>query len=202
MSRRSGASLAALGAAFGFVLFADRILGRREVALLVGGALDETAHEATTALLLAGVGAPRDAAFRAGAALGSVALDADHVPHLFGRPITGTESERPFTHSFPAFVLAVAAVALAGGERRRAALGFLCGLASHVFRDLASASGGVPLWWPLSGRDVRIPRWLYVGALAVLLSTRVVGGATLARVIRGERTRRVSTCHRDPSPSA
>ena len=168
-------------AALGYVVATDLLLDQRDPPVIVAGALDELAHLASTTLLAAGLGAPRDAPWLLGAALGSVALDRDHVPGVFGPPITGTRSERPFTHSFPALLAAGLVAARTRGRRGRAARGFGCGLASHLFRDFASGACGVPFWWPLSRRDVRLPRWLYLGTLAALLWTASQRRATLGR---------------------
>jgi membrane-bound metal-dependent hydrolase YbcI (DUF457 family) len=169
-------------AAFGYIVLADLFLGARKPSLALAGALDELAHVATTTLLAAGLRAPGDAPFVIGAVLGSVALDADHVPGVLGHRITGTESERPFTHSWPALALAGLVAARTRGRRGRLARGFACGLASHLFRDFASGQhSGAPFCWPLSRRNVRLPRWCYLGALLAALWTAERRRATLAR---------------------
>jgi membrane-bound metal-dependent hydrolase YbcI (DUF457 family) len=114
--------------------------------------------------------------------LGSVVLDADHVPGALGHPIKGTESERPFTHSWPALAVAGFVAARMRGRRGRLARGFACGLASHLFRDFASGPHrGAPRWWPLSRRNVRLPRWRYLGVLLLALWTAERRRATLGR---------------------
>jgi membrane-bound metal-dependent hydrolase YbcI (DUF457 family) len=171
-----------LPAAFDYIVLADLISDHRKLSLAVAGTLDELAHVATTVLLAAGLRAPGDAPFVIGAVLGSVAFDADHVPSVVGHPIKGKDSERPFTHSWPALAAAGAVALATSGRRGRLARGFACGLASHLFRDFASGQdSGVPLGWPLSRRNVRLPRWLYLGALLAALWTAERRRATLGR---------------------
>lgn len=148
-------------------LVLDTALHARRWSYAVAGPLDECAHLATTALLVGGLPGPPNAAFLLGAAVGAVALDMDHVPGAFGRPIRGTHSERPFTHSLPAFVAPAATALWLDGARGRFAGGALLGLATHVFRDIYTGNGGVPLWWPVSGKDRRLPRPFFTGALAL-----------------------------------
>jgi hypothetical protein len=68
------------------------------------------------------------------------------------------------------------------GRQGRLARGFASGLASHLLRDFASGQdSGAPLCWPLSRRNVRLPRWLYLGVLFAALWTAGQRRATLAR---------------------
>jgi membrane-bound metal-dependent hydrolase YbcI (DUF457 family) len=171
-----------LPAALGYIVLADLISNHRKLSLAVAGALDELAHVASTVLLANGLRAPGDAPFVIGAVLGSVALDADHVPSVFGHPVKGTDSERPFTHSWPALAAAGFIAVRMRGQRGRLVRGFACGLASHLFRDFASGQhSGTPFGWPLSRRNLSLPRWCYLGALLAALWTAERRRATLGR---------------------
>jgi membrane-bound metal-dependent hydrolase YbcI (DUF457 family) len=140
--------------AVGLILLIDRRIWTNEIPLPAKALADETAHLATTACLLSLVGPGRSRPFYAGAALGSVALDVDHVPmYAAGDPRT----YRPSTHSLPTVVLAAGAAARARGRRRAMLNGFTFGLVSHLLRDVLT--GGAPLLWPLSGHGVRISHW-------------------------------------------
>ena len=139
--------------AVGLILVIDRRIWTDEIPLTVKAGADETAHLATTACLLSLIGDERSRAFYAGAALGSVALDVDHVPMYAAGD---ARTYRPKTHSFPAVVLVAAVAARVRGRRRAILQGVTFGLVSHLLRDLLT--GGAPLFWPLSGRVVTIGR--------------------------------------------
>jgi membrane-bound metal-dependent hydrolase YbcI (DUF457 family) len=137
--------------ALGLILLVDRRIWTEEIPLTAKAVADETAHLATTACLLSLLGGGRPRSFYAGAALGSVALDVDHLPmYAMGNPRT----YRPSTHSFPVVVVAAGAAAFATGRRRAILQGATFGLVSHLLRDLLT--GGAPILWPLSRRVVRI----------------------------------------------
>jgi LexA-binding, inner membrane-associated putative hydrolase len=137
--------------ALGLILIIDRRIWTHEVPIAAKAVADESAHLATTACLLSLLGGGRSRFFYAGAALGSVGLDIDHVPmYARGDPRTS----RPDTHSLGVVGLVASAAALTEGRRRAALQGVTFGLVSHLLRDLLT--GGAPLLWPLSGRVVRI----------------------------------------------
>jgi LexA-binding, inner membrane-associated putative hydrolase len=137
--------------AVGVILVIDRRIWTDKVPLSAKAVADETAHVATTACLLSLLGGGRSRPFYVGAALGSVALDIDHVPmYAMGNPRT----YRPSTHSLPIVVLVAGAAARAQGRRRAILQGLTFGLVSHLLRDVLT--GGAPLLWPLSRRVVRI----------------------------------------------
>jgi len=124
------------------------------------GVLDEAAHLAIGVL----VAARRPAEERAGILAGSLAIDADHVPHeLFGREWLRTGRRgRPYPHT-GLLVLATAAA------RTPLWRGITLGLAAHLARDLTDPTTGVRLLWPLSSREHGVPWALYplaIGALA------------------------------------
>jgi hypothetical protein len=137
--------------ALGLILLIDRRIWTDDISLAAKAVADETAHLATTACLLSFLGRGRSRRFYAGAALGSVALDVDHVPMY----ATGdSRAQRPSTHSFPVVVLVAAAAAHGRGGRQAILQGVTFGLVSHLLRDVLT--GGAPLLWPLSRRAVSI----------------------------------------------
>ena len=149
-------------AAVVFVLADDLLLSSREWPMPVLALLDEPAHLATAALLLASVGALRRMRPVLITLAASVAIDVDHLPLYAGAPMGA--AGRPPTHS----LLTVAALAGAGllvKRRRGDLLACAAGVALHLVRDVATGPG-VPLWWPLSPRAVQVPYAVYAAALA------------------------------------
>ena len=172
-----GAALAGLCA----VLVLDRLLPRLPPRPIVG-LVDEVAHLATGTIVLAAVPEP-SGEFAAGLAAGSVLIDVDHVPELWGRAWLRAPGVRPFPH-------ALVTPALVARLPGRFARGAAVGLAAHLLRDLATGSTGVALLWPLARRGFTIRYGTYVGALALLVS----------RARRAERQR--PTRSGDPSTGA
>jgi hypothetical protein len=129
----------------------------------LAGVVDEAAHLATGTIVLAACG-PRDEAFAAGLAAGSVLIDVDHVPELWGRAWLRRPGVRPVPHSLatPAFVAAI------GAGPSRFARGAAVGLVAHLVRDLATGTTRVALLWPLTRRGFSIRYRSYVLALAGL----------------------------------
>ncbi len=149
--------------ALALILSADALLARYDFSRLVEALLDEPAHLATGLLLLAALPAPRSRPFVLGAALGAVAIDADHVPGEFGWNIITRGTGRPVTHSL-ATCGALLLLSRALPETARAAtVGAACGVLAHFVRDLGT--GGLPLLWPVSKRRVRVPYGVYLAIL-------------------------------------
>ena len=118
----------------------------------ISGVVDETAHAATGVALLAALpGAGEE--FARGLAAGSILLDFDHVPELWGKRWLRPRGVRPLPHSFgiPGMLLASAIV-----RSDRTALGAAIGLGGHLLRDLATGRTAVPLLWPLTSRRFRV----------------------------------------------
>lgn len=157
-----------------FVLADDLLLSSRDWSVPALGLLDEPAHLATAALLLASVGALRRTRPGAITLVASVALDLDHLPLYLGAPM-GAHG-RPPTHS----LLTVAALATAGllaRRRRTDLLAAAAGVALHLVRDLATGPG-VPLLWPTTARAIEVP---YPPYAAVLVAAAAVTARTPGR---------------------
>lgn len=137
--------------AAGLILLVDRRIWTDDVRLPVKAVADESAHIATTLCLLSLLRPQRPRDFFAGAIVGSVALDVDHLPlyAMYERP-----SARPVSHSLVTVALVAGLTARSTGRRRGFLQGVSFGLASHLFRDVLT--GGAPLFWPLSDRTAMI----------------------------------------------
>lgn len=166
MKTQAGLTPIALGSLLA-VATSDAVARARRWPRSFGGLLDETAHAATGALLLANW--PRGEAAPAAAVLaGSILLDVDHLPELWGRAWLRRPGARPVPHCL-ATVGATAVLA----RRGRAFRGVSAGLSGHLLRDLATGRTGVPLLWPLSARPFSIPYPVYAAVLGALaLGTR------------------------------
>lgn len=140
-----------------------------------GGPLDETAHVATTVLVLWALGPRVNPRIWVPAVIASVVIDADHIPGRLGASWLTAGTPRPYTHSV-ATVLAVLVLSAAGRRRRIVWLGVALGLSIHLFRDLAEPGSGVALLWPLSDHSFSLAHWLYLAAMASL------AGVVVARV--------------------
>jgi hypothetical protein len=147
-------------AALATILVLDRVLARLPTRPLAG-IVDEAAHLATGTIVLAASGA-RDEAFAVGLAAGSVLIDVDHVPELWGRAWLRPRGVRPVPHS-----LATPALVARLG-RGRFARGAAVGLAAHLARDLATGTTRVALLWPLTRRGFSIRYGTYFAVLALL----------------------------------
>jgi inner membrane protein len=92
--------------------------------------------------------------FLTGALIGSVVLDVDHLPMYAGFDILTRRTTRPYPHSLVTVAAVAGWAALGGSTKRPLALGLAVGFSSHLLRD--AATGGEPLFWPWSGRTIRI----------------------------------------------
>jgi len=136
----------------------------------IAATLDEAAHLATAAIIAGPWLSRASTSFTMGLVAGAVLVDVDHLPALFGTDLLTRTTARPLTHS-----LVGSAPVVAGALYHRSfATGALLGLASHFLRDMASSSAGVPLFWPISDRGLRLPDHLYYGVLLVALALGVV----------------------------
>jgi membrane-bound metal-dependent hydrolase YbcI (DUF457 family) len=145
------------------VLALDRVLEIGQPSRAIEGLLDEVAHAATALVLLAPLFPNANRACALGALAGAVLLDADHVPGELGMQWLTRGTGRPYPHGLIS-LLTLAGLGLGPGRRwRRFTWPVAAGLTTHLLRDLAT--GGVPLFWPLSPRTVRLPYPLYAALL-------------------------------------
>jgi membrane-bound metal-dependent hydrolase YbcI (DUF457 family) len=146
------------------LLVIDAFVLPRLPARPVSGVVDEAAHAATGVALLSAL--PRaDSEFVRGLAAGSILLDVDHVPELWGSRWLRPRGVRPLPHSFwiPGALLAAGI-----GRSNRVALGGAIGLGGHLLRDLATGKTAVPLLWPLTRRRFRVRYRKYAAVMAAL----------------------------------
>ena len=151
-------------AALATLLVVDAFVLPRMPVRPLSGVVDEAAHAATGVALLAALPGA-DGEFVRGLAAGSILLDVDHLPELWGRRWLRPRGVRPLPHT-----LAVPALLLTHGARtsNRVALGAAAGLAGHLLRDLATGKTAVPLLWPLTRRPFSVRYRKYVAVMAVL----------------------------------
>jgi inner membrane protein len=148
--------------------------------LPVEGVRDGVAHLLTAWLFLAAV--PNVVARFAGWVLvGAVVIDLDHVPLYVWHMGAVTQDGRPVSHSL---VTILVLLALAGVDRRLRTplLGLALGVALHLVRDVATGPG-IPLAWPVSAANVRVPYAVYVAAITGL-ALAATWSRTAARLIR------------------
>lgn len=154
------------GGLLALVFAIDAVLARLPFTIARTGALDEAAHLATAALALLAANPPatlvehRTTMLSALAA--SVLIDVDHIPLYLGISQVA-DGGRPFSHSLVAVGIASAA-ALALPRRRSVLAGVALGLCLHFIRDIATGPG-LPLFWPVSTAEVRLPYRLYTSLL-------------------------------------
>lgn len=149
------------------VLALDAVGALRAWPVVVVGALDEPAHLATAAVLLLAAADRRKLARHQAAVLTalacSMAIDVDHLPVYLGAE-RFADGGRPATHS----LLTVGTLLVAAALARRARpvlLGAATGVCLHFVRDLGTGPG-LPLLFPFTWAEVRVPYPVYVGLLA------------------------------------
>lgn len=142
------------------------------------GLLDEPAHLATGAIVVAVVSARRGGLPRSlwvGALCSTVLIDLDHLPSVLGSDVLTAGTPRPYTHSLTTVLcLGVSALATRRHPMSRVLQGCVIGVSAHLLRDVATAP--IALVWPLSNDGVAIP---YVVYLAVLAAATVLGGTAV-----------------------
>jgi inner membrane protein len=144
------------------VLLLDAVVALTDPPLVLLGLLDEPAHLATAGLALLVVRPARRAALLV--LLGSVLIDADHVPLYLGVPHVAAAGGRPLTHCL--LTVAVLLVLGASARLRPVVVPLAAGVGLHLVRDLATGPG-VPLLWPAGGA-VLLPYGAYAAVLACL----------------------------------
>lgn len=151
----------------------DAVQALRQWPVPVMAALDWPAHVTTAALVLAAAPrrlAPETAAW---ALAGSVAIDIDHVPLYLGLdPVAGPD-QRPLSHSLLTTTALFAGSRLAHGRTRTALVGLAAGTLLHFVRDVGTGPG-IPLLWPISRRNVRIPYAAHLAPVAVAALTQTI----------------------------
>jgi hypothetical protein len=179
LERWSGAKVAFAGAAaIGVIVLIDRWLSGGSRSLLATGIADETGHLLTTLILLAAVSLHLPVRFLAGALIGSVAIDLDHLPLILGSEILTQSTNRPFPHSLLTIVVVLALTLALPPRWRWFGFGIAAGVAAHFPRDMASSTAGVPLFWPLSREGFRLP---YDAYLVMLISCVVLAAWVATR---------------------
>jgi membrane-bound metal-dependent hydrolase YbcI (DUF457 family) len=151
---------------------ADYVIRRHTPPWIVIGLFDHPAHVATAELIRLNL-RPRPRAWTTGYRAGSLAPDLDHLPLALRAVHPSPGDPRPVTHC----LLAVAPVAVwALARDSEVAAGAAAGMLAHFVRDLGVGTGA-PLLWPATGRQLRVPYFLYAAA-CVLLARRatLVGG--------------------------
>jgi inner membrane protein len=152
--------------------------------LFVLGMLDEPAHLATAWVFLAAFLPARARTIWLWALVGAVAIDVDHVPLYLWDALAAGPGSRPVTHSLTTVVVLAIAAAGASPRLRSPLLGLALGVLLHFVRDLAEGPG-VPLAWPLSNADVRVPYAAYLMVLTVVAAAAVARRWFTARVRAG-----------------
>jgi inner membrane protein len=173
------------------VLGLDAVLAARHWPVPVVGLLDEPAHVLTAGLLVLGVCPRLRNDTVAWVLAGAVVIDLDHVPlYLWGQPVAHAGG-RPVSHSLATAALLLLVAVPAAGRARRALVGLGTGVLLHLVRDTVSEPG-VPLFWPLSPRDVELPYAVYGGLLAVATATAVSRWISGRRRVPQRNRRRLS----------
>jgi inner membrane protein len=153
----------------GPLLALDVVRSVVELNLLADGVTDEPAHLLTALLILAAIrnatGVAPSRRVLVALLLGCVLIDLDHLPLYAGWSGVANDG-RPFSHSLLTLLLLAGAAWLVPRAHRDVLLGAAVGVVLHLLRDLGTGPG-VPLWWPLSTVDVRVPYAAYVGVVGI-----------------------------------
>ena len=166
-------------AAPALVVLIDAVSDATHPSVLVLGLLDESAHLATSWIVLAAFLPRRARRLFPWALVGSVVIDVDHVPLYLWDALAAAPGARPVTHSLlTVAVLALAGVAVGTRSRLRAPLlGLALGVALHLVRDVGTGPG-VPLLWPAGPATLVVPYAAYLLVVAVA----AVGRAPMSAV--------------------
>jgi membrane-bound metal-dependent hydrolase YbcI (DUF457 family) len=157
------------------VAIADLVIWRVQMPYLVEAVFDEPAHAATGLLVLFAICVAPSRPVILAVLAGSVLIDLDHVPHVFGITILEHGVPRPYTHA----VITLIAIGLVAGlvrDRRLRMLVLIVGaaVAVHLIRDMAEPGGpGVSLLWPLSDHPYAMPYVPYGLALVALAAVGI-----------------------------
>lgn len=150
------------------VVMVDAIIRQNDLNIFALGVLDEMAHIGTAAIFAIAIGLHTHPALLIGSILGAVLIDVDHIPLYLGANIVPDGTGRPFTHSLVSPVIVFFSSLVLSEWVRRFAWAAVGGLLTHLLRD--SATGGVPLWWPIRTSNVTIPYTIYLATLFLQLA--------------------------------
>ncbi len=155
----------------GVIGLADLLIWRWKGApYAVEALLDEPAHVATGLLALTACGLVFELPVVLAVLAGSLLIDTDHWPGVFGSRILEQGVPRPYTHSLGTIVVLVVVALLLKRRKRELTLIAALALSLHFFRDMAEPGGpGVSLLWPLSDHAVTV-RYLEYAAVIVALA--------------------------------
>ena len=178
-------ALVGLLAALLAIALIDRWLGAGQRTLWETGLADESAHLLTALLLLSVLPGWLPTRFLAGALVGAVAIDVDHLPLILGSDLLTRETNRPLSHCLLTIVVAVALAAVFPLSWRPVLLGLATGFAAHFWRDLASSTAGVPLLWPWQTTGFRVAYGVYLASLGGCVVLFALRGGTRNRSANG-----------------
>ena len=159
-------SLSARGAVFALAVGILDIMFKRERRhMWKAGVLDELAHIITSLWCFDIKNcSDRSQMFSVGLILGSIAIDIDHVPEqIFGTRTLRDGTRRPYSHSLSTLICMLFLFRIRSRSIRNFCVGLALGTTVHFLRDMAT--GGVPLFWPLTRQTVRVPYWLYISGV-------------------------------------
>ena len=159
---REGAALAACLLVYGV----DTLFALCSPPLVLKAVLDESAHISTALLLLLALREIPSEQLALAVAVGSVLLDIDHIPMTIQHTGNLVGLARPDSHSAPTLLAAFGFAKYLPLKARPYAAGIAFGFCAHLARDLAT--GGVPLFWPVTYNFIKVPYAAY--SLALLLS--------------------------------
>ena len=131
--------------------------------LAVHGLIDEMAHVLTATIVALAFRSLDVAVSLAWALIGGVILDSEHILQLLGWTDAIPGSSRGGGHSL-LVVAIVLLVSVADGTHRIGWISLAVGMASHLFRDMAT--GTVALLWPFDATPLSIRHDIYLATLA------------------------------------
>jgi inner membrane protein len=138
--------------------------------LLTLAILDHLAHVLTALIVMIAISRYFDHWYGVGILIGTVVIDVDHIPLLLETTDFTSVEGRPATHS-AVTLLVLLAIVIVTRKRRLSLLssviaGIVIGVAAHFFRDMAT--GGIPLFWPISDSSIEVRYAGYIAALVIV----------------------------------
>lgn len=167
------------------IAVADLLIWRWKAPYAMEALLDESAHAATGLLALTAFGVVFDASVVGSVLAGSLLIDLDHLPHVFGSQILEHGVPRPYTHSVGTVVLLIVVGLLLAGRTRTLTLVAMLALVLHLFRDAAEPGGpGVSLAWPLSDHAFAVRYVWYAALMVAFAAVALIQHARIRKVPR------------------